>query len=94
MNVVVEQHLQLSVDELGRACRCSRETVLALVHEGVLRPMDVGATDWRFEGEALTRANRALRLLHDLELNMPGVALAMQLLDRIDHLDRQLGSAR
>ena len=30
----------------------------------------------------------ALRLLHDLELNLPGAALAMELLDRIAQLQR------
>ena len=90
MKLVVEQHLQWSVDELGRACRCSRETVLALVQEGVLRPLDPDAAEWRFESAALKRARRALHLLRELELDLPGAALAVELLERIDVLEQRL----
>jgi hypothetical protein len=35
----------------------------------------------------------ALRLLHDLELNLPGAALAVDLLDQIARLQRALQAA-
>jgi chaperone modulatory protein CbpM len=42
--------------------------------------------DWRFRGECLRRARLAWRLSHDLEINPPGVALALDLLDEISAL--------
>lgn len=92
--VAIEAQYELDVDELGRACRCSREWIVTLVHEGVLQPADAQAQPWRFRAEALQRARRAARLMHDLELNAGGVALVMQLLDRIESLEQQLQPRR
>jgi chaperone modulatory protein CbpM len=87
---IVEEHLELGVDELGRVCRCSRESIVTLVHEGVLQPTDPAASDWRFAGENLRRAHRATRLQRDFDLDAAAVALVLQLLDRIDELERRL----
>jgi chaperone modulatory protein CbpM len=88
---IVEEHLELGVDELGRACRCSREWIVTLVHEGVLTPTDPRAAEWRFAGESLRRAHRATRLRRDFDLEAPALALVLQLLERIDTLERRLG---
>ncbi len=39
------------------------------------------------------RVEKARRLQNDLGVNLPGVALALQLLDRIDALELRLRSA-
>jgi chaperone modulatory protein CbpM len=91
---IVEEQVELSIDELGHACRCSREWIVALVREGVLQPTDAQAPEWRFRGRSLQRARRATRLQRELELNVPAVALVLQLLDRIEALEAQLHTGR
>lgn len=95
--VIVEESVQFTLDELGRAAHTSTEWLVTLVHEGVLSPLAGGADatggELRFGGDALRRARRAARLLHDFELNLAGVALALDLLDRIDALQQQVASA-
>jgi chaperone modulatory protein CbpM len=87
---VVEDQLELTLDELGRACHCSRTWIVRLVDEGVLQPSaGHAAADWRFDSPALARAHRAARLARDLKVNLAGVALALELLDRIEALERQ-----
>lgn len=90
--VIVEEQFELGLDELGRACRCSRETLVTLVHEGVLAPANPDSADWRFDAEAFKRARRAARLMQELELNLPGVAVALDLLERIDELNRRMAA--
>lgn len=63
---------------------------MSWVSEGVLSPMGSSPEDWRFSGESLKRAKTAAHLTHDLELNTPGVALALDLLDEISRLRNQL----
>ena len=63
---------------------------MAWVSEGVLSPAGSSPEDWRFSGESLKRAKTAAHLSHDLELNTPGVALALDLLDEISRLRNQL----
>ena len=80
---VVEEDLQLTLVELSRACRAPVEQIHVWVVEGVLEPVGRQPQEWRFEGAALRRARLAWRLTQDLEINPPGVALALDLLDEI-----------
>lgn len=46
--------------------------------------------DWRFEGPLQQRARLAIRLARDLEINPPGVGLALDLIDELNALRLQL----
>jgi len=87
---VVEEQVQLTLVELCQACSAEEEHVLTWVFEGVLEPVGESPQDWRFSGESLRRARLALRLSRDLEINPPGVALALDLLDEIAELRARL----
>jgi chaperone modulatory protein CbpM len=80
---VVEEQVQLTLVELCQACSAEEAHVLTWVFEGVLEPVGDSPQDWTFSGESLRRARLALRLSRDLEINPPGVALALDLLDEI-----------
>ncbi|MBW8369466.1 MAG: chaperone modulator CbpM [Thiobacillus sp.] len=80
--LIVEEDMPLTLEDLCQACCASREHVVAWVVEGVLEPIGDTA-DWRFTGASLHRARLALSLTLDLEINLPGVALALDLFDEI-----------
>ena len=90
---VVEEMVEFTLVELCQACSAQEEHVLAWVFEGVLAPSGDSPQDWRFAGESLRRARVALRLAQDLEVNPPGVALALDLLDEIAELRARLRRA-
>lgn len=90
---VVEDEVSMSLLELCQACGTERELVLQLVEHGVLDPQGDDPPSWVFRGASLRRTRVALRLLHDLELNLPGAALAVDLLDEIARLQRELAAA-
>ena len=87
---VVEEEVQLSLAELCQACNAERELVLQLVEHGVIEPQGHAPQLWVFTGTSLQRTRVALRLLRDLELILPGAALAVELLDEISRLQRAL----
>ena len=87
---VVEEEVVLTTIELGRACRTSEQQIEVWVSEGVLRPSGETPAAWRFHGDSLARMRRATRLMQDLEINVAGVALALDLLDRIAELESRL----
>ena len=89
----VEEQVQFSLLELTQACRADGEQLVALVNEGALTPIGDSPQRWRFAGVTLQRARTALRLTHDLELNAPGAALVLDLLDQIDTLRARLRRA-
>ncbi len=90
---VVEEDVRFTLVELCQACSAEEEHVLTWVFEGVLEPVGESPQDWRFGGESLRRARLALRLSRDLEINPPGVALALDLLDEIAALRARLQRA-
>lgn len=88
--VIVEQALWLSLAELSTASGCEAGFIEELVDEGALAPVGAAPGAWRFEGAALARTRVAVRLVRDLQLNAPGVALALELLDEIAALRARL----
>jgi chaperone modulatory protein CbpM len=87
---VVEEEVHLTMVELCQACNAERQQLISWVYEGVLQPAGETPTHWRFSGDSLRRARLAQRLTRDLELNPPGVALVLDLLDQIDELKNKL----
>lgn len=80
----------IGLQDLTRSLRCNTELIVTLVHEGVLDPLGETPADWQFAGAALQRARRAVRLMRDLDINPPGVALALELMDEIRRLEAAL----
>jgi chaperone modulatory protein CbpM len=86
MSEIFEHYALLTIHDLSRLCTVEPQHILALVEEGILQPLPESGGESRFAGETLRRARLALRLQHDLELNLAGVALALELLEEIHHL--------
>ena len=87
---IVEHDVHMTIVELAQATQTPEDLIMAWVSEGVLSPAGGSPQDWRFSGNSLKRAKTAARLMHDLELNLPGVALALNLLEELDQLRSQL----
>jgi len=84
--IVLDTKVSFSMTQICRACNTDRSTVMKLVDEGIIDAMGQ-SPEWRFHGEALLRARRAVRLMHDLGVNLPGAALALDLLERLEQLE-------
>ena len=91
---IVEETIVLSVTDLSRMMSVEERHIVELVEEGVLSVLQIDASEWRFSGAALRRARIALRLERDLGVNLPGVALALDLLEELERLRRECETAR
>jgi len=87
---VVEQRHDLTIRDLSRMCTADTEHIVALVEEGILHATRGPLGEWHFSGDSLGRALLALRLQRDLEINLAGVALAVELLEECSQLRRAL----
>jgi chaperone modulatory protein CbpM len=91
---IVEEHIEFTLVELCRITGASHDDFARWVEEGAFEPkgeqQTVRREEWRFSGTCLRRAMTAQRLTTDLEVNAPGVALALDLLDQIDALRQRL----
>ena len=86
---IFDESAILSIKDLCRMCAVDERHIVEFVEEGVLSVVNV-RSEWHFTGDALRRARLALRLERDLELNLAGVALAVELLEELAQLRRQL----
>ncbi len=87
---LVDDSTLLSIEDLCRICAIERTHVVEFVAEGVLEVAAADSSEWRFRGGALRRARTAVRLQRDLELNLVGVALALDLMEEIERLRREI----
>ena len=84
--IVLDDELTLSIREVCEVCGMEESLVVEMVAEGVAQPLDPGATSWTFSGTAVTRFRTAYRLQRDLDVNLAGAALAIELLEEIRRL--------
>ena len=81
---------RLSTSELAVAAGISESRLARLVRLGLV---ETEATGWFTAGTA-ARLRRMLRLHRDLGITLVGAAIVVDLLDRIDRLERELAPTR
>jgi chaperone modulatory protein CbpM len=82
---------ELTLLELCHFCDADEAWVIELIQHGVVEPHGSGLAEYSFGQISVLRAKKARRLERDLGINMPGIALALDLLEERDHLRRLLG---
>lgn len=87
---ILESSATCTLEELCSTCDVQAEWVTGLVDYGAIDPVGSDKATWQFAGITVVRVQRAKRLERDLGLNLPGVALALDLLDQIDELRARL----
>lgn len=91
---IVSESDVFSLEQVCEICNIDQQEVVRMVELGVLQPDGDQPTSWSFAFYAITRLKRGCRLQRDLELNLEGVALSLDLLDEIDRLRSELDFLR
>jgi chaperone modulatory protein CbpM len=91
---ILDEGTEVSVADLCRMFAVEEQHIVELVEEGVLGTrgavlVEIDKTEWRFHGTEVRRARIALRLERDLGINVPGVALVLELLEELEQLRRE-----
>lgn len=87
----VEQGTTFTLRELCERGDVHAEFVIKLVNYGVISPVqEVEVRHWTFDLPALARLRKAQRLQRDLKINLPGLAMSLELLDDIRELRREV----
>jgi chaperone modulatory protein CbpM len=92
---LLDEQLELTLRDMCHICGVHAEFLVELVSEGIIEARGAGpgrrrasspVQRWRFDGVAVVRVQRAVRLQQDLGVNLAGVALALDLLDELEAL--------
>jgi chaperone modulatory protein CbpM len=84
---LLDENMALSFDEFCEACRVEAAWIEQLLAHGALA---IGERQSHIPARHIIRVRKASRLQRDFDLNMPGVALALELLDEIERLRAEL----
>lgn len=87
---VLDESTEVTFVQLCHYCDVQEDTIESMVDQGILEPLRKEGQDLRFPATSIKRIHIALRLQRDLDVNLAGAALALDLLERIDELNAQL----
>ena len=85
IGTVIEED-SLTLGQMCRACGVHADWVISLVDEGIIEPQGDDMRLWRFSGASLVRARAAFRIQRDLDVNLAGIALILDLVEELESL--------
>lgn len=87
---VLDDNVSYDLQELCTLCRVKDDLVLAMINEGMLTPLGNSPQSWRFSATSVKKIQVAVRLQEDLGVNLPGAALALDLMAELEILRGRL----
>jgi len=76
-----------SLHDLCHLTGLDQDDIYLLIEHEIILPVGHSPESWEFDIAQLKRVNVALRLQRDLDINLPGIALILELLDKIEDLE-------
>lgn len=88
--VLIEAHETFTFTEVCSQCELSEHDLLDWMEQGLLGDFPIAYRSVQFNPIMIARLHSAKRLQHDLDINLSGVVLALELLDKISRLQDEL----
>lgn len=88
------EHSRLNLRELADAAGVHPELIERFIEYGLLEPVASEAPDPLFGISAIERLRRIVRLRRDLGVNLPGVAVILEMRERMEQLQKELERLR
>lgn len=76
----------IGINELCESIRLSEDVIIQIVEHGIIEPAGNIPENWQFSLHMVTTTRKAMRLHHDLDIDWPGIALALSLIDELEQL--------
>jgi chaperone modulatory protein CbpM len=90
IGTLLDDDATLTLADLCRSFGMDTEELVAMVHEGLLEPRGEEPSTWTFPAPSVRRLRTALWLQHELDVNLPGTALALDLMEEVRRLRARL----
>jgi len=92
--MLIDDDRLLTLADLCRACGVHAEVITDMVEYGIIEPSGDTAGHWQFTGGCLWRVTTVVHLQRDLEVNLAGAALALDLIEEVQELRRQIKAGK
>ena len=90
VGVIVDETTTFSIREVCAKCNISQGLLVQMVEHGLFEFNSLPKDDEQIDLKTLKRIESAFHLYHDLEINMPGISLILELKDELEQLRKQL----
>lgn len=85
---------QVTLECLAARTGVHPDRIATLVEYGLLEPLERAGVQWRFDAACIPRLRAIERLRRDLGANLAGIAVILDLLDRLTALQREVEQLR
>lgn len=89
---VLDETTAYSLHQCCTLCRVNTQMIYEMIDEGIISPMGDNPRNWCFGITQIKRIQITLRLQEDLRVNLPGAALALDLLEELAELQNILSN--
>lgn len=89
--IVLDDSISYDLQELCRLCKVRDDLVYEMINEGMLTPFGDSPKSWKFSATSIKKIQVAVRLQEDLGVNLPGAALAIDLMEELNELRSKIG---
>ncbi|KTC88599.1 chaperone modulator CbpM [Fluoribacter dumoffii] len=94
IGVLIEETTSISFKEVCQKYHIPKELLIEMVEYGLFSTSTTKTEQLKLTQKDLRKIESAFRLHRDLGINLPGVALALDLLEKIDQLNDELNILR
>ena len=91
---IIDHNNTLTFDELCRAINAENNLILQLIEYHIIQPKGASKQNWEFDHVCLKRARLARNFYYDLEVNLQGIGLLIDLLEKIEILETHLSQRK
>ncbi|MFT5452566.1 MAG: chaperone modulatory protein CbpM [Enterobacterales bacterium] len=85
---ILDHNISIKSADFSRVCQVSETFLFELIEEGILEP-EMNSEELYFSGLYISRVKKANRLSSDLGINIAGIALILDLLEKIEQLENR-----
>lgn len=81
--LILDETISCSLRQCCSLCRVNAQIIHEMIDEGIITPVGDDPRNWCFGAMEIKRIQITLRLQRDLRVNLPGAALALDLLEKL-----------
>ncbi|KTD74691.1 chaperone modulator CbpM [Legionella waltersii] len=94
VGVVIEETTTYTFVEICQKYQIPEELLIEMIEQGFFPEQSTNPNELKVNQKSLQRIESAFRLHRDLGINLPGVTLALDLLDEIEKMRKELDILR
>ena len=80
---IIDEENELTLEQISTTCRIDSKLIIDMIDEGIIEPHGEKKSSWRFSYSCIETVRIVVRMQRDLRVNLPGAALALQLLEQM-----------